>query len=74
MFIETDNLELINLNQYQSLSLEGDDPGEGKLVLIAQDGSQRVIAEFAEFEEAYSLFLHIRDAIASGESYYSLES
>lgn len=74
MFIETNNLELININQYQSISLEGDDPGEGRLVLIAQDGSKRVIAKFAEFAEAYNLFLHIRDAIASGETCFSLES
>lgn len=71
MFIVTDDLEIINFNQYQNLHVEGEDPGEGKLVLTAQDGSKRVIAEF---EEAYNLFEDIRDAIASGETYYSLES
>ncbi len=74
MFIVTDDLEIINFNQYQNLSVEGVDPGEGKLVLTAQDGSKRVIAEFAEFEEAFNLFEDIRDAIAAGETYYSLES
>lgn len=74
MFFGTDDLEIINFNQYQNLHVEGEDPGEGKLVLTAQDGSKRVIAEFAEFEEAYNLFEDIRDAIASGETYYSLES
>ena len=48
----TDDLEIINFNQYQNLSVEGEDPGEGKLVLTAQDGSKRVITEF---EEAYNL-------------------
>ncbi len=71
MFIVTDDLEIINFNQYQNLSVEGEDPGEGKLVLTAQDGSKRVITEF---EEAYNLFEDIREAIAAGETYYSLET
>ena len=74
MFIVTDDLEIINFNQYQNLSVEGEDPGEGKLVLTAQDGSERVIAEFSDFEDAFNLFADIRDAIAAGETYYSLES
>ena len=74
MFIVTDDLEIINFNQYQNLSVKGEDPGKGQLVLTAQDGSERVIAEFAEFEEAFNLFVDIRDAIASGETYYSLET
>ena len=74
MFIVTDDLEIINFNQYQNLSVEGEDPGESKLVLTAQDGSKRVIAEFTEFEEAYNLFEDIREAIAAGETYYSLET
>ena len=32
-----------------------------------------IIAEFAEFEEAYNLFADIRDALAAEETYYSLE-
>ena len=54
MFIVTDDLEIINFNQYQNLSVKGEDPGKGQLVLTAQDGSERVIAEFAEFEEAFN--------------------
>ncbi len=54
---------------YKNLSVEGEDPGKGQLVLTAQDGSKRVIAEFAEFEEAYNLFFDIRDALAAGETY-----
>lgn len=74
MFIVTDDLEIINFNQYKNLSVEGEDPGQAKLVLTAQDDSKRVIAEFTEFEDAYNLFADIRDAIAAGETYYSLES
>ena len=74
MFIVTDDLEIINFNQYRNLSVEGEDPGEGKLVLTAQDGSKRIIAEFPEFEEAYNLFEDIREAIEAGETYYSLET
>ena len=53
MFIVTDDLEIINFNQYQNLSVKGEDPGKGQLVLTAQDGSKRVIAEFADFQDAY---------------------
>ena len=74
MYIVTDDLEIINFNQYQDLRVEGEDPGKSQLVLIAQDGSKRIIAEFAEFEEAYDLFADIRDALAAGETYYSLET
>ncbi|MDE0018814.1 MAG: hypothetical protein OXU51_21715 [Candidatus Poribacteria bacterium] len=74
MYIVTDDLEIINFNQYQSLRVEREDPGKGRLVLIAQDDSTRIIAEFAEFEEAYNLFADIRDALAAGETYYSLET
>lgn len=74
MYIVTDDLEIINFYQYKNLSVEGEDPGKGQLVLTAQDGSKRVIAEFAEFEEAYNLFFDIRDALAAGETYYSLET
>ena len=74
MYIVTDDLEIINFNQYQNLRVEGKDPGKGSLVLTAQDGSERTIAEFAEFEEAYNLFADIRDALAAGETYYSLET
>ena len=73
MFIVTDDLEIINFNYYQNLRIEGEDPGEAQLVLTAQDGSKRVIAEFAEFEDAYTLFADIRDAITAGETCYSLE-
>ena len=71
MYIVTDDLEIINFYQYKNLSVEGEDPGKGQLVLTAQDGSKRVIAEF---EEAYNLFADIRDALAAGETYYSLET
>ncbi len=74
MYIVTENLEIINFNQYQNLSVEGEDPGEGRLVLTAQDGSKLVIAEFAKFEDAYYLFADIRDALEAGETYYNLES
>ena len=74
MFIVTDDLEIINFNQYRNLSVKGEEPEVCKLVLTAQDGSERVIAEFSEFEEAFNLFSDIRDAIAAGETYYSLES
>ena len=74
MYIVTDNLEIINFNQYKNLSVEGEDPGEGKLVLTEQNGEQRIIAEFAEFEDAYNLFADIRDALEAGETYYSLET
>ncbi len=74
MYIVTDDLEIINFYQYQNLRVEGEDPGKGQLVLTSQDGSKRVIAEFAEFEEAYNLFADIRDALAAGETYYSLET
>ncbi|MYB65966.1 hypothetical protein F4083_11505 [Candidatus Poribacteria bacterium] len=73
MFIVTNDLEIINFNLYQNLHVEGEDPGECKLVLIALDGSKRVIAQFADFEDAYNLFADIRDAIAAGETCYSLE-
>jgi hypothetical protein len=74
MFIVTENLEIINFSQYQNLSVEGEDPGEGQLVVTAQDGSKRVIAEFADFQDAYNVFADIRDAIAEGETYYSIET
>lgn len=74
MYIVTDDLEIINFNQYQNLRVEGEDPGNGQLVLIAQDGSERIIAEFANFDEAFNLFEDIRDALAAGETYYSLET
>ena len=50
------------------MSVKGEDPEGCKLVLTAQDGSERVIAEFSEFEEAFNLFSDIRDAIAAGET------
>ena len=74
MYIVTDDLEIINFNQYQNLRVEGEDPGKGQLVLIAQDGSERIIAEFANFDDAFNLFEDIRDALAAGETYYSLEA
>ena len=74
MYIVTDDLEIINFNQYQNLRVEGEDPGKGQLVLTSQDGSKRVIAEFAEFDEAFNIFEDIRDALAAGETYYSLEA
>ena len=73
MFIVTNDLEIINFNQYRNLRVIEKTPGEGQLVLIAQDNSERVIAEFADFEDAYNIFADIRDAIAAGETYYSLE-
>ena len=74
MYIVTDDLEIINFYQYQNLRVEGEDPGKSQLVLTAQDGSKRVIAEFAEFDEAFNIFEDIRDALAAGETYYSLEA
>lgn len=74
MYIVTDDLEIINFNQYQNLRVEGEDPGKSQLVLTAQDGSKRVIAEFAEFDEAFNIFEDIRDALAAGETYYNLET
>lgn len=74
MYIVTDDLEIINFYQYQNLRVEGEDPGKSQLVLTAQDGSKRVIAEFAEFDEAFNIFEDIRDALAAGETYYSLET
>ena len=44
-----------------------------QLVLTDQNGEQRVVTEFAEFEDLYNLFADIRDAIAAGETCYSLE-
>ena len=73
MYIVTDDLEIINFNQYQNLCVEGEDPGKGQLVLTAQDGSKRVIAEFTNFDEAFNTFEDIREALAAGETYYSLE-
>ena len=73
MYIVTDDLEIINFNQYQNLRVEGEDPGKGQLVLTAQDGSKRVIAEFTNFDEAFNTFEDIREALAAGETYYSLE-
>ena len=74
MYIVTDDLEIINFYQYQNLRVEGEDPGKSQLVLTAQDGSKRVIAEFTEFDEAFNIFEDIRDALAAGETYYSLEA
>ena len=74
MYIVTNDLEIINFNQYRNLSVKEEDSDKNQLVLTAQDGSERVIAEFSEFEDAFNLFADIRDAIASGETYYSLES
>ena len=74
MYIVTDDLEIINFYQYQNLRVEGEDPGKGQLVLTAQDGSKRVIAEFTDFGEAFNTFEDIRDALAAGETYYSLET
>ena len=71
MYIVTDDLEIINFYQYQNLRVEGEDPGKSQLVLTAQDGSKRVIAEF---DEAFNIFEDIRDALAAGETYYSLET
>lgn len=71
MYIVMDDLEIINFNQCQNLRVEGEDPGKGQIVLTSQDGSKRIIAEF---EEAYNLFADIRDALAAGETYYSLET
>ncbi|MDE0425740.1 MAG: hypothetical protein OXN25_12820 [Candidatus Poribacteria bacterium] len=73
MYIVTDDLEIINFDQYQNLRVEGEDPGKGQLVLTAQDGSKRVIAEFTNFDEAFNTFEDIREALAAGETYYSLE-
>lgn len=74
MYIVTNDLEIINFNQYRNLSVKEEDSDKNQLILTAQDGSERVIAEFVEFEDAFNLFADIRDAIASGETYYSLES
>ncbi len=74
MYIVTDDVEIINFYQYQNLSVKGEEQGKGQLVLTAQDGSKRVVAEFSDFEDAYSLFEDIRDALAAGETYYSLET
>ncbi len=74
MYIVTEDLEIINFNHYQNLHIEGKDPGEGKLVLTAQDGSERAIAEFADFQDAYNVFADICDAIADGETYYRIET
>ncbi len=71
MFIVTDDLEIINFNHYQKLAVAGEGPSQ--IVLTAQDGSERVIAEFAEFDEAYNRFADIRDALTAGETCYSLE-
>ena len=73
MYIVTDDLEIINFNQYQNLRVEGENPGKGQLVLTAQDGSKRIIAEFTNFDEAFNTFEDIREALAAGETYYSLE-
>ena len=73
MFIVTDDLEIINFNYYKNLHVIGEDPGKSQLVLTAHDDSKRVIAEFADFQEAYNLFADIRDVIVAGETCYSLE-
>ena len=73
MFIVTDDLEIINFSYYKNLHVEGEDPGKSQLVLTAHDDSKRVIAEFVDFQDAYNLFADIRDAIAAGETCYSLE-
>ncbi len=73
MYIVTDDLEIINFNQYQNLRVEAEDPGKSKLVLTTQDGFKRTIAEFADFDEAFNTFEDIREALAAGETYYSLE-
>ena len=74
MYIVTENLEIINFNQYQNLIVEGEDPGEGKLVLTDPVGNKFVIAEFAEFEDAVNLFYDIRKALELGDKYYSIET
>lgn len=33
MYIVTDDLEIINFNQYQNLHVEGEDPGKGQLIV-----------------------------------------
>jgi len=70
---ESIDLEIINFYQYQNLRVAGEDSGKGQLVLTVQDGSERIIAEFAEFEAAFNLFEDIRDALEAGETYYRLE-
>ena len=74
MYIVTDDLEIINFNHYRNLRVVEKDSNECQLVLVAQDDSERVIAEFTEFEDAYNAFADIRDAIVAGEPCYSLET
>ena len=63
-----DNLEIINFNHYQGLTLEGEPPGRGQLVLKDLDGSPRIIAEFDRFDRAQDAFYDFCDALTDGKS------
>ena len=62
-----DDLEVINFSNYQGLTLEGEPPGRGRLVLKNLDGSPRIIAEFDRFDRAQDAFYDFCDALTDGK-------
>ena len=66
MRIITD-LEVINFDHYQGLSVEGD-RGSGQLVLKSRDGSSHSIANFDERKQALDAFSSFCDALTTGQS------
>ena len=62
-----DDLEIINFNHYQGLTLEGEDHGKGQLILRHPNGEQRVIAEFDKFDKAQDAFYDFCDALTDGK-------
>ena len=62
-----DDLEIINFNHYQGLTLEAEDHGKGQLILRHPNGEQRVIAEFDKFDKAQDAFYDFCDALTDGK-------
>ena len=62
-----DDLEIINFNHYQGLTLEGEHHGKSQLILTYPDGDQRVIAEFDKFDKALDAFYDFCDALTDGK-------
>ena len=62
-----DDLEIINFNHYQGLTLEGEDLGKGQLILRHPNGERRVIAEFDRFDKAQDAYYDFCDALTDGK-------
>lgn len=63
-----DDLEIINFNHYQGLTLEGEPPGRGQLILKDLNGKPRIIAQFEQFHKAEDAFYDFCDALIDSKS------